>query len=340
MSYLILDADFLCYTVSCVFQETYILATHPALPEPVKLANKTALWGRAPKREGGYVAEYNELNFASLKPDEFSYTEHQEPLSLDAAKRSIDTRIQGLLEETGAEYYKGFVGRGEVFRVELSTLLRYKDNRSDAQRPIHLTVLKQYMVDEHNCEWVEALESDDAVSIAGTAAYNSWKKSKKDSDKGIICFQDKDLLQVEGWQYHVGQHNRPTLNTGFGHIRRDGKGKVRGIGRLHLYWQILSSDKSDNFEAACFSDVKWGDVKAYDLLVDCQDDKAALEAMVKGFKTLYPEPKTVVGWRGKPIEIDAIYVLQEMWNMAKMLRSVDEQPTDVKALLTRLKIEH
>ena len=62
--------------------------------------------------------------------------------------------------------------------------------------------------------------------------------------------------------------------------------------------------------------------------------------MVKGFNKLYPEPKTVVGWRKQPIEIDAIYVLQECWNMAKMLRSVDEKPTDVKALLTKLNIEH
>lgn len=339
MSYLILDADFLCYTVACVFQDTYILATHPSLPEPVKLPNRTALWGKAPKREGGFIAEYNELNFASLKPEEFSYTEHQEPLCINAAKKSIDTRIQGLLEETGATSYKGFVGRGEVFRVELSTLLKYKDNRSGTQRPLHLSALKQYMVDEHNCEWTELVESDDAVSVAGTAAANAWKKSKKDSDKGIMVFADKDLLQVEGWQYHVGQHTSPTLNTGFGSIWRDAKGKVRGIGRLHLYWQIMSSDNSDNFAAACFSDSKWGDVKAYDLLMDCEDDKAALTALVKGFKALYPEPKTVVGWRGEPIEIDAIYVLQEMWNMAKMLRSLDEPITDVKAVLTKLKID-
>jgi len=339
MSYLILDADFLCYTVASVFQETYILATHPTFKEPVKLPNKTALWGKAPKREGGFVQEYNELNFCSLKPEEFSFTEHQEPLCINAAKKSLDTRIKGFLEETGADRYIGFVGRGETFRVNMSSLLCYKGQRT-APKPCHLMELKQYVVDKHNCAWVETIESDDAVSIEGTTAYNVWKKTKHDADKGIILYTDKDLVQVEGWHYHVGQHKEPTLNTGFGCIKRDDKGKVRGLGRLHFYWQVMSSDGSDNYAAACFSDVKWGDVAAFNLLKDCTADKQAFEALVQGYKTLYPVPKKIIGWRGDEIEIDWLYVLTENFNLAKMLRSRDEKPTDVKSVLTKLGVEH
>ncbi|MNR21142.1 hypothetical protein D3C85_1380260 [compost metagenome] len=35
---------------------------------------------------------------------------------------------------------------------------------------------------------------------------------------------------------------------------------------------------------------------------------------------LYPEPKKVVGWRGNEIEISWEYVMNEMWDMARMHR--------------------
>lgn len=338
MSFLILDADYLCYTVASVFQETYILATHPAIKEPVKLKNKTELWGKPPKREGGWVQEYNTLNFSDLKASDFSFTEHQEELPLSLAKKSLSTRIQGLLEETGAEYYRGYVGRGKLKRHEQSTLLEYKGQRT-AARPIHLSALKQHMVDEHNCKWIDdGRESDDAVAEDGLKSLQKWNTTKKSDDKGIIVYADKDLCMVDAWHYHVGQCSKPELRVGLGQIKRDEKGKVRGWGRLHFYWQVMASDSSDNFAAACMSDMKWGDVKAFNLLKDCTTDKQAFEALVLGYKTLYPQPKTITGWRGDEIEIDFLYVLQENFTLAKMLRTADEEPTDVKSVLQKLKV--
>ena len=143
---------------------------------------------------------------------------------------------------------------------------------------------------------------------------------------------------VDAWHYHVGQCSKPELRVGLGQIKRDEKGKVRGWGRLHFYWQVMASDSSDNFAAACMSDMKWGDVKAFNLLKDCTTDKQAFEALVLGYKTLYPQPKTITGWRGDEIEIDFLYVLQENFTLAKMLRTADEEPTDVKSVLQKLKV--
>ena len=335
MSFLILDADFLCFTVATVFQEKWIEATHPTLGTK-KFKNITELWGDWRKKQGGWLAEYNSSHFSDIKAEEFIIVECQSPLCLNAAKKSLDTRLQGLLEETGASSYKGFVGRGESFRSSVATLIEYKGSRKNALRPVHLTDLKQYMVDKHNCEWVESIECDDAVTSTGYAAYQKWKVTKKDSDKGIIVFEDKDLVQVDSWQYHVGQNKEPMLRVGLGEIFRDSKGKVRGWGRKHLFWQIMTSDTSDDYSANCFSDVKWGDVKGYDLLVECKTDKECFEALVRGFKLLYPEPKVVKGWRGEDIEIDWLYCLSECFNLAKMLRTRDEGLTNVRKVLDNL----
>ena len=66
----------------------------------------------------------------------------------------------------------------------------------------------------------------------------------------------------------------------------------------------------------------------------------AFEALVTGYKTLYPVKKTIKGWRGDDIEIDWLYMLQENFNLAKMLRSEDEKPTNIKEVLTKLKVNY
>ncbi len=49
----------------------------------------------------------------------------------------------------------------------------------------------------------------------------------------------------------------------------------------------------------------------------CNNPATTLEAV---FKHLYPEPKEVVGWRGNTLLIDWAYVLNECFDMSRMLR--------------------
>jgi hypothetical protein len=56
------------------------------------------------------------------------------------------------------------------------------------------------------------------------------------------------------------------------------------------------------------------------------------------FKELYPEPKIVTGWRGDKIEVDWLYVMQEMFTMAHMLRSENDS-VDIKSVLDKLEVE-
>jgi hypothetical protein len=45
-----------------------------------------------------------------------------------------------------------------------------------------------------------------------------------------------------------------------------------------------------------------------------------MEALVKGYKTLYPAPKKIISWRGDEITVDWLYCLQENFTLAHMLR--------------------
>jgi len=205
---------------------------------------------------------------------------------------------------------------------------------------------------------VEKIEADDACSIDSYEGYKKWQKTQNDSDKLVLAFTDKDYFQVPGHLWHCDSGTMHSYGEGFGWLAWDAeKKKVSGRGRMWLYFQVMCGDDADNYFANSANlSMKWADKSAFDILKDAKNDKEALEALVKGYKLLYPSPKTIVGWRGyedpkdmkilKPdaddfkIEVDWAYVLQENFTLARMLRSRDEKPVVVKDVLTKLEVEH
>ena len=116
----------------------------------------------------------------------------------------------------------------------------------------------------------------------------------------------------------------PNKNLGFkGVVEKT----VRGVGRMFLYWQISALDRVDNYAANAASPMKWGEISAYNALKDCHNDKEALQAVANVYKTLYPQPYTVQGWRGDVLSVGWKYMLSENWTMARMLRTPDENIT-------------
>jgi hypothetical protein len=132
---------------------------------------------------------------------------------------------------------------------------------------------------------------------------------------------------------------QPLTIRGLGELYLDAKGEVRGHGRKFFYWQVMGEDASDNYAANSASDMIWGGKSAYKLLQPCQNDVECWQALVDGYRNLYPEKKIVKGWRGDDIEIDWLYMLQENVDLAHMKRTVDDA-LNVSALLTKLKISH
>jgi hypothetical protein len=124
---------------------------------------------------------------------------------------------------------------------------------------------------------------------------------------------------------------------GFGELHREGK-DVKVSGRLWKYFQVSSSDTSDNYAANCFSDKKNGPVAAYNVLKDCKNDKEAFIAMKEHFQYLYPEPKVITNWKGDTFEIYWLYVMQEMFNMAHLQRWEDDR-IDVKETFEKLGVQ-
>lgn len=339
MTRLCFDYDPVLYECGFIGETRSVKVVHRQSGDEYEFPNRTAFFGHWKKKAGGWLAEYNEGRKTPRLAEEFDYIDVQTPEPIANCIHTMKQIIQGLKEVCGAETYYGYSGKGDSFRLGVSTVIKYKGNRDGMLRPIHLDELKEYLRKNHALHLVEGIEADDACSIDLYDAYQVWKKTKSDDDKLVLAYVDKDYLQCAGHLYNTKQQDGIDTYDGFGWLNVNDKGAVKGRGRMWLYQQVLSGDDADNYHANSASSMKWAEKSAYNLLKDCKTDKEAFEALVKGYKQLYPAPKKIIGWRGDEIEIDWLYVLQENFTLAKMLRWEGDK-TDVKEVMDKLGVEY
>lgn len=340
MTKLLFDYDPILFAAACVSEVRSIKVIHKQTGDDLEFKTRTEFYGHHLKKAGGYLAELNKSLDSPRQPDEYEITDVQTPEPFIHAKSIADNMIKGTCEFLGTESYYGYTGKGKVFRHGLATVLEYKGNRKNLLTPVHLAELKDYLVRKHNCSVVEGIECDDAISINSFEAWNKYKKTKSKTDKVISVIAEKDFLQCAMHLYNGSVSDKVCSHEGFGWLDLNDKQQVKGRGRLWLYHQCLSGDDSDNYCANSASALKWGEKSSYKLLKDTKTDQEAFAALVQGYKTLYPSAKTIKGWRGDDIEIDWLYMLDENFNLAKLLRTKDEKRTCVKDVLDKLKINY
>lgn len=319
---LLFDYDYIKYQIAAVGEKRSIDVKHTPTGRIKNFPNRTEFYGHWKKKEGGWLAEKNlERQMNNLQPfsvEEFEITDRQEPEPIEFVLSTVKNHIKNVVEHLGADSYYGYIGKGDSFRVELSTILKYKGNRDNMIRPIHLEEIEKYLITHHNAKIIRGIEADDRCTI----------DCINDPDLVLVAV-DKDYCgnNLKMYTHEVGYENnpnaKPVQHGGFGKLWLNNKGDVKGTGYLFWLWQVCSSDDSDNYAANSASDIKWGAKSAYKALVDCTNEKEAWDAAIKIYKKLYPEPKLFTGWRGDTFEIDWKYVLNENCVMSKMMTSED-----------------
>lgn len=306
----IIDLDYVKYASASVGEKRSIIVTHKSSGREKEFNTRTEFYGRDKAKSGGWLGELNSKRDSPFAVDEFEIVDQQIAEPIDHVLQIAKTQVEGDLKRLGTNKYKAFLGKGDSFRVELSTLKKYKDNRKDMLRPLHMDAVTEYLERKFKAEIVTEIEADDRCVIE---AYNN--------PNAVIQGLDKDYYGQPVKFFNVNRPDEGIQDCNqFGSLWLDDKGDVRGIGRMHLYWQMASNDTSDNYAANCFSDIKWAGKSAYKSLAEAKTDNEAWEKLKGIFQYLYPEEKTVLGWRNDPINLTWDYVLNEMFVMARMLR--------------------
>lgn len=324
----VVDLDAFKYAVAFAGEKRKVIITHKTNGESFECATRTEWYGRGKAKDKGKLAEINAKRESPYTWDEFTYEDVRTVEPIENILHTAKQNVQRVVKASGAKTAQYFIGKGESFRVELSTLIKYKD-RDDLVKPVMLDDVVEYMTKKFKAEVIEGYEVDDVITM------ETWKKPNK-----FVIIEDKDAYGSGVKVYNFNKPEEGIIDTNcFGELWIDEKSNVRGFGRMFKLWQVCHGDSVDNYKSNCFSDLEWGAKSAYHALVDCKDDKELFEQSLKVFQTLYPEPKVVKGWKGNEFEIDALYVMQEMMDMAHMHRWQNDF-VNVKEVMDKLGVKY
>lgn len=315
MTSLVIDGDYIKYQISSAGEKRTVDVLHKPSGKSKSFDNRTAFFGHWKKKEGGWLADVNLDRMSNGKPpfsvDEFEFTDVQKAEPLEFVLSSVKNHIKNIVEHLDAKDYQIYIGKGDSWRVEASTLVKYKGSRASLIKPVHLEEVEKYLITTHGAKIIRSLECDDKCVIDCT----------EDRSK-ILVGVEKDFMGCDINYYIHGSMQEPLDIQGFGELYLKNN-TVKGHGYIFWLHQILSGDDSDEYWANSASDKKWGEKSSYKLLKDCKNEREAWQAVIQGYKVLYPEPKMFTGWRGDTFEIDARYVMNENCIMSKMMTSED-----------------
>jgi 5'-3' exonuclease len=154
-------------------------------------------------------------------------------------------------------------GKGN-FRHDVAKTALYKGNRKDVERPQHLHVLRQYLVDQYDAEVSDGVEADDLIATAA---------AKELYNKVLIVSTDKDFNQLP-----VSILN-PT------------KMEITVVSpweaTKNFYMQILTGDRVDNILGIHGI----GPIKAAATLEGCDSPVAMYWACVEAYRHVCDHPE-------------------------------------------------
>ena len=132
-----------------------------------------------------------------------------------------DLILYDLLDTDG---YELFLTGKTNFRNDIAVTAPYKGNRKDKAKPVHLQLLRDYLVTAWGAKMSVDQEADDDIATRATEL----------GDEALIVSIDKDFLQVPTWHYNF--------------VKKEKKYVTPEEGLRFFYKQILMGDSADNIK--------------------------------------------------------------------------------------------
>ena len=338
-----IDGDMLKWTIGAACEDRHIVVTHKETGRTKNFPTRTEFSGRG-NHISGWLGVLNKERVVSGKTpfstDDFTIKDIQVAQPIQNCLHSVKVYIESIKNKLNADEVKIYIGDGECFRHEILTPVgrRYKENRADVIKPLLAADIIDYLVKRYDTTIVKGVETDDKLSMI---SYKGRTQNENSPVWDIVVTVDKDQGSCEGWWFNPKTMDKPVLVEGFGKIILDGKNKVRGLGRLFKYFQLLNGDPSDGYSPSRTptGNVVYGEKSAYKDLSKCTTDKKCWEAIIKRYKQWIPDKLSYTSWNGQVVEEDWLTWLQKHWDFVHMMRWEGDK-VDVRKVLDNLKIPY
>jgi len=203
----------------------------------------------------------------------------------------VRTSLSAIEAVVGSNMELYLTGRGN-FREQISTLRKYKGNRSEFDRPTHYAAIREYLQRMWGARMVDGQEADDAIGIR---TYEI--KESEEEASAIIVSIDKDLDMLEGFHYNWVTGAKYKISE---------RQAIR-----NFYLQMLTGDKTDNIPGIHGV----GPKTAEDILGEYTKEKALYTCVRDTWNRYYPE-----GYEGRSVDS----VLKEIGQLLWIRRERDE----------------
>jgi hypothetical protein len=209
--------------------------------------------------------------------------------SFDFVKEVFDGRVRDIMAATGSDVCTLYLTGPGNFREDIAISKKYKGTRKE-EKPYHYLNLKAYIMGLPNCQYIEGMEADDAMSIEQMYWYTAYENHEQEDLYTVICTRDKDLRMVPGWHYGWECGKQPEYRLRIveylGEIAlAPNRKSIKGTG-LRFFWaQMLTGDTVDNIPGL----KGWGPVGSYAALEHCYSEHDCCEAVKDAYQMAHPE---------------------------------------------------
>lgn len=321
---LAVDADEICYEVACACEDKGILVTNTLNDAPATFKTRTEL--------------KKFLHGLEVPEDHFKIEDTQVAEPLKNALSTIKSKLLNLKEKFETEDMELYFSGSNNFRLDLPLPEQYKANRKDTVRPLLLTGIKEYLIKYHKAIVVDGDEADQMI------AQRMWD-GYKSKTKIIAVSRDKDARGNSGALYNPDKDELLFID-GFGKLELDEKGRVRGLGRVWLYYQWLMGDwGTDHFcprqivKAITGKSPTFGEKTCYTYLTKATTDKEAVQLVYDKYVEWFGKDEfSYTDWQGNTFTGNYLDAMQMILDCARMKRFAGD---DVKVIdvLTKLEIK-
>ena len=336
----VFDLDFIVYSSACMTDNVTI--------EAHRNGKKKVFSGR--KEFNDMLKDFNERNpDRAMSKEDFEIVEVVKAQPISYALRSIKARVEGIMEQLGANKCELYVGGSNNFRDKLPLPVPYKGNRKEVRRPTHLSACKEYAVNVLGAKSVYGREADDVVTQRAI-------QIRKQGAEAILVGEDKDAYgtyniftfnpKKDFEPFFIGE-NPMSWSEGFlGEVYRvDGTRNYKGFGLRWKAFQICTFDAADGYNfldiarmnlmrkegltsKQASNRIKFDLVSLVDQLNGAEDERALWEVVVAHAKSYYGEgPVEYITHTGQVNSLDFLGILNLYYHCVHMRLSINDDNT-------------